>query len=134
MNVFAKLRAFLARGRPKPLDEWYFVTFDDQSVHVRAEPPGARAWSQSFTWDAVTRVCFKAEDPYASDDIYVFTTGRPESYVIPTEARGGPEFWSEVLRRRLFDPALAIEAATSAGGLYCWPADGPAARPAPRSR
>jgi hypothetical protein len=126
MNMLAKVRAFLARGRPKPLAEWFLVTFDDRSVHLRAEPPGAQAWSQSFAWDAVTRVCFKAEDMFASDGIYVFTTDRPESYVVPTEAHGGPEFWSEVLRRKLFDPALAIEAATSTGGLYCWPADEPA--------
>ena len=124
MNVLAKLRAFLTRGRPKPLKEWYFVTFDDRSVHIRAEPPGAEAWSQSFAWDNVIRVCFKAEDIFVSDGIYVFTSERPESYVIHTEASGGQDFWSEVLRRKLFDAGLAIEAAGSTGGLYCWPPGG----------
>jgi hypothetical protein len=121
MGVLSKLRSFLARGRPKPLDQWFFVTFDDKAVHMRAEPPGKPAWSQSFAWDAVIRVCFKAEDLLVSDGIYVFTTDRPESYVIPTEAQGGGELWSEILRRNLFDAALAIEAVGSTGGLYCWP-------------
>jgi hypothetical protein len=99
------------------------VTFDDRSVRVRAEPPGREPWSQEFAWDTVIRVCFKAEDMWVSDGIYVFTSGRPESYVIPTEASGGPEFWSEILRRKLFDAGLSLEAVKSPGGLYCWPPD-----------
>jgi hypothetical protein len=121
MSILSKLRAFLDRGRPKPLNEWFFVTFDDQAVHMRAEPHGKAAWSQSFRWDSVVRICFKAEDLFASDGIYVFTNERPESYVIPTEAHGGSELWSEILRRKLFDAALVIEAASLTGGLYCWP-------------
>lgn len=58
-----------------------------------------------------------------SDEIYVFTTQRPESYLIPTEAKGGGELWSEIMRRKLFDPELAIKAVTSIDTLYCWPAD-----------
>jgi hypothetical protein len=123
MNLFSRIRAFLARGRPKPNDEWFFVTFDEKAVYIRAEPDGKAAWSQDFAWDTVIRVCFKAEDMLVSDGIYVFTIKRPESYVIPTEAHGGGELWSEILRRKLFDAALAIEAAQSTGGLYCWPAN-----------
>jgi hypothetical protein len=121
MSVFSKVRAFLARGRPKPLHEWFSVTFDEQAVHMRADPPGKPPWSQSFRWDSVVRICFKAEDMFVPDGIYVFTNERPESYVIPTEAQGGGELWSEILRRKLFDAALAIDAARSTGGLYCWP-------------
>jgi hypothetical protein len=126
MSVFSRVRAFLARSRPKPLNEWFFVTFNDEGVHMQAEPPGKPAWSQEFAWNTVVRVCFKAEGMFVSDAIYLFTTDRPESYVIPTEAHGGGELWSEVLRRKLFDATLAIEAASSTGGLYCWPADRPA--------
>jgi len=57
------------------------------------------------------------------DDIYLFTHLRPESYVIPTEAHGGPELWNEIIERGLFDAKLAIEAATSVGGVFCWPPD-----------
>jgi hypothetical protein len=121
MSVLTKIRAFLARARPKPLDQWFFVTFDDQAIHVRAQPPGRTAWSQDVAWDSIIRICFKAEDLYVSDGIYIFTRERPESYVIPTEALGGAELWSEILRRKLFDARLAIEAAGSTGGLYCWP-------------
>jgi hypothetical protein len=121
MNVLSKLKNFFARRRPRPVSDWFAVSFDDRAVHMRAEPHGAAAWSQSFEWDKIIRVCFKAEDLLMSDGIYVFTSERPESYVIPTEAQGGQEFWSEILRRKLFDAELAIQAATSTGGLYCWP-------------
>jgi hypothetical protein len=124
MNVFSRIRTFLTRHKSKPLNEWFFVTFDDTAVHMRVEPPGRAAWSQDFRWDTVIRVCFKAEDFLVSDGIYLFTTERPESYVIPTEANGGGELWGEILRRGLFDAELAIEAAVSTGGLYCWPKEG----------
>jgi hypothetical protein len=121
MSVLSKLRAIFARRRPKPPNEWFFVTFDEQAVHLRVEPDGKAAWSHSFRWDSIIRICFKAEDLLVSDGIYVFTNERPESFVIPTEAHGGQALWSEILRRQLFDAALAIEAAGSTGGLYCWP-------------
>jgi hypothetical protein len=56
-----------------------------------------------------------------SDGIYVFTTLRPESFVIPAEASGGAALWNEIVRRGLFDAELAIEAASASEGLFCWP-------------
>ena len=105
----------------RPLDEWYFVTFDDEKVSIRAEPPGKEAWSAEFTWRSIERVCFKAEELYVSDGIYVFTSARPESYAIPIEANGGGELWGEILRRKLFDAELALEAVGSTAGVFCWP-------------
>ena len=105
----------------RPLDEWFFVTFDGERVSIRAEPPGKEAWSSEFTWRSVERVCFKAEGLDVSDGIYVFTSARPESYAIPIEAKGGAEFWDEILRRKLFDAELAIEAASATSGVFCWP-------------
>ena len=121
MGIFSKLRAFLKRGRPKPLCWWFIVTFDEQTVHMHAAPPGETPWSQSFRWDDIIRICFKAEGMCFSDGIYVFTSTRPESYVIPTESCGGAELWSEIVRRKLFDTELAVEMLCSFEGLYCWP-------------
>jgi len=104
-----------------PLHEWFFVTFDDRVVRMRVEPPDREPWDAEFTWASVVRVCFVAEDLYASDEIYVFTTQRPESYSIPTEAHGGADLWSEILRRKLFDAELAIEAAPTEGRLLTIP-------------
>jgi hypothetical protein len=119
--MIQKLRAFLSRRRPKPLSEWCFVTFDEEAIHVRAEPPGRAPWSIDLRWASITRVCFQANDLFASDEIYLFTAARPESWVVPTEASGGGELWQEIIRRALFDPELAIQAASSTGGVYCWP-------------
>jgi hypothetical protein len=103
------------------LDEWFVVSHDEVGVKMDVSPPGRRAWMDSFTWSAVKRVCFKCEGPEVSDGIYFFTSERSESYLIPTEASGGTELWSEILRRGLFDPELATRAAATGEGLFCWP-------------
>ena len=104
-----------------PLDEYFAVEFDDEVVRIDVSPPEGQARHQEFRWADIERVCFKAEGPILSDGIYVFTGTRPESYVIPVDARGGNAFWAEVIERRLFDANLAIEAASALEGLFCWP-------------
>jgi hypothetical protein len=100
---------------------WFRVTWDESTVRLEASPPDRQPWTQEFTWSSVIRVCFKCEGMLVSDGIYVYTSERSASYVVPTEASGGAEFWSEILRRGLFDAELAIRAASSAEGVFCWP-------------
>jgi len=57
----------------------------------------------------------------SSAPVSIFTSLRPESFVVPTEADGGSELWSEVLRRGLFDANLAGKANTSLGETFVWP-------------
>lgn len=121
MGFFDRFRGFGARREVRPLRDWFQVTFDESRIYISAEPPGRDSWSQDFPWASIERICFKAEGPYASDGIYLFTSERPESYVIPTEADGGTKLWEEVLRRGLFDSELAIEAASSVAGMFTWP-------------
>lgn len=120
MSIFSVLRAFLSRSSDKPISEWYSVSFNENSVRLEVEPPGKTPWTAEFSWANIVRVCFKADFPL-SDGIYIFTLGRSASYAIPIDAQGGGEFWSEILRRGLFDAGRAIEAATSVHGLFCWP-------------
>ena len=104
------------------LADWFKVEFDARVITISASPPGREAWCQKVRWDTVVRVCFEAEELLISDAIYLFTNLRPESYVVPTEARGGAELWGEILDRRLFDAELAIEAAAATSkSLFCWP-------------
>jgi hypothetical protein len=74
------------------MPDWFSVTFDDERVMISAEPPGKERWEQSFFWSEVIRVCFRSEGLLASDGLYVFTSQRPESFVIPIESPGGPAF------------------------------------------
>ena len=110
-----------SKRETKPLDAWFRVSWDTQRVTLDVAPPGRDAWVAEFAWDTISRVCFKAEGFELSDGVYVFTVLRPESYVIPIEADGGPAFWNEVIRRGLFDAELAIQAASAPEGLFCWP-------------
>jgi hypothetical protein len=122
MGILAKINAWFESRKPKPLDRWFFVSFDDSTVMIRATPPGKVPWEQSFPWSSVIRVCFKDEGLWASDGIYIFTSLRPESFVIPTEASGGSEFFGAIVGRGLFPPEVMAKAVASTdGGLYCWP-------------
>ena len=120
-GLLNRLRRFRARRRPGPLDQWFHVRFDDDGVELDVEPPGGEAWSARFPWSSIERIVFKAEDLRTSDGIYVFTSLRPESFVVPTEADGGGALWAEILRRRLFDVELTIEASASMEGTFVWP-------------
>lgn len=106
----------------RALDRWFRVAFDESGVTVDVAPPGGPGLTQSFAWASVIRVCLKLE-AFGEDGIYIFTSERPQSYVIPVQATGGGPFFDELLRRGLFAADLAIEAASATEGIFCWPAD-----------
>jgi hypothetical protein len=107
---------------PGPLDAWYNVRVDEKGITRDVHPRGREPWTDFVAWDKIIRVCFKtAVDFFNSDEIYIFTSERPESYVIPTEASGGLEAWNEIIRRGLFDAELAIKMASKSGKIACWP-------------
>lgn len=125
MGLFRFIRDLLTGRMNRPLSEWFTVEFDSDLVRVAADPPGRKPWSEQFSWSDIERICFKAEDFTTSDGIYVFTRLRPESFAIPVEARGGQDFWSEIINRGLFDAELAIQAASSPSGTFWWPSEPP---------
>ena len=126
MALLSEIRSWFASRKPQPPSQWFHVEFDESLVVMRATPPAKQSWDQSFPWSSVTRVCFKDEGPFASDGIYVFTSLRPESFVVPIEANGGDAFFQALVARGLFPEDLAGKAITSTdGGLYCWPLETP---------
>ena len=81
-------------------------------------------WNQEFFWGAVTRVCFSDGGISMSDIVFLEVQGLEKPAVVPTEARGGPEFMAELLRRGLFPQEIFKKAVTSTnGGTCCWPPD-----------
>ncbi|HEY9031950.1 MAG TPA: hypothetical protein VIM93_11360 [Kangiella sp.] len=121
--MIKKIKAWLkAREQSKKLENWFSVTWDNEYIYRHVAAPGKEPWSDKFRWSEIERICFEATDYMFSDDIYFFTTERQESYVIPTEAKGGGELWKLILDKNLFDAELAIKAVTSPGGMFCWPA------------
>jgi hypothetical protein len=111
----------LFKIHPSPdVSEWFTVQWDDKSVSLDARPPSRKPWTANFKWSDIQRVCFKAEDITCSDGICVFTSDRPESWVIPTEAKGGQDFLNELIERELFDAELLIKASCATEGIFCW--------------
>lgn len=105
------------------LSEWFRVSFSKTQIELNVEPPGREPWKSSIKWERIIRICFKSGDLLSSDEIFIFTDERPESWFIPTEASGGIEVWYEILKRGLFDAETAIKAATATNELFCCPED-----------
>jgi hypothetical protein len=122
VHILSRLDIVQEDGTADPFElGWHSATFDDHEIYIKAEPPGRKPWAQSIKWEDIIRVCLKLEPLEVSDGIYIFTSKRPESYVIPIEGNGGPELWDEIIHRGLFDAELAVEAASRLKGFYCWP-------------
>jgi len=109
----------------KKLDAWFHVSFNDEGISWNVAAPGGEPWTDFVSWGQIIRVCFKSAEFFLStDEIYIFSKERPESYVIPMEADGGSDVWNELITRDLFDAELAIKAASAGEGeLFCWPSD-----------
>jgi hypothetical protein len=103
------------------LEQWYQVSFDDRAVYRNVAPPGSQPWSDACTWEKIVRVCFRTGSLFESDEVYIFSSEREESYLIPTEAGGGRELVDELMRRGLFPAELMLEAMATEGQLFCWP-------------
>ena len=124
MNAFSPQVGFINKKNriPPPLEKWFKIELNADYVTIKASPPENDPWEQSFTWAAVTRVCFKNEEGLVSDAFYIFTTLRKESFIIPIDANGGKEFVQEIRKRGLFPEDITITAfASTEGGVYCWP-------------
>ncbi len=108
--------------KPGPLSSWYHVRFNDDGITRDVHPHGQEPWTDFVEWTKIIRICFKtAEEFYDVDELYIFTSERPESYLIPMEADGALELWNKIIDKGLFDARLAIELASSSGRLACWP-------------
>lgn len=101
--------------------EWYHVLISEDGFHLDVSPEQRKPWQEDVRWDDIIRVCFKAEDFGVSDGIYVFIKQRAASFAIPTEADGADLLMEELIKRKLFDAELMIEAASASTGVFCWP-------------
>jgi len=121
MRIFDALKRFRDSRRPKPFDEWFRVTFDEDEIRGVAEPPGGDSFEFVLPWTDIEKIVFLAEDLYFSDWICLFSRETSTSIDIPIEADGASDLWGEILRRGLFDRDLAGEAIRSLGGRFEWP-------------
>ena len=122
MNIIEVIKYFFnSKNDNLKLENWYFVKWDEDKIYRTVNPPFKKPWNDFLNWKDIQSISFEANDLYESDCIYIFIKDRKESFAIPTESNGGSDLWNEIIRRKLFDAELAIEAASSTGGLYTWP-------------
>jgi hypothetical protein len=120
--MFSVIRNWFGRVRTPRLNEQVSVSYDATEVRVLAAPGADSRWNQSFRWSNVRRVCFKDGGMLASDVIYISLKNPDTVMAIPTEARGGPEFFGALSERGLFPEAVWRKAVgDTSGGMHCWP-------------
>ena len=82
------------------LDSWYHVSFDDKYIYRKVSPPGKEKWSDKLKWSTIKRICYRTgSEFYETDEIYIFTFLREESYLIPMEAYGASELFNEIINK-----------------------------------
>lgn len=122
MVSLKSIKAWFLFKRPKPLSELLSVQFDDDKIKMlvlnRLDP----ALNQDFAWRDISRVCFKDEGLYSSDSIIIYLNGRELPVVVPSEAKGGSEFFGALTERGYFPEEVWRRAiGETSGGVHCWP-------------
>ena len=121
MSIFSSIKKWLELRRPRKLDELLAIEFDDEEVRIRVLERLEPGWNQSFRWGDVKRVCFKDEGLYSSDIVIIAVYGRENNIVIPTEARGGSDFFGAICDRGLLPENVWRKAmGDTSGGTHCW--------------
>ena len=102
--------------------DWSFITigFDENSFTIIFDKEGEEKWKKSYTWDSITKVCFKSYDYGAPHFCYLYFNDKPDEIIVPVESQDGcPEFWSELKAKRLFDPTKEKHAQHSTPEFNC---------------
>lgn len=122
MKLRARFRAWWDARKPLSLNKCLAVEFDADIVCVHVLQRISASWEQAFRWDEIVRVCFKDGGIYSSDILFIELRGREKPAVVPTEARGGSEFFADLCGRGLFPLDVMRSAIRETGGkTHCWP-------------
>lgn len=122
MTVWGRIRAGWNARKTLSLDKCLAVEFDAEGIRVLVLQRVSMNWEQAFRWDEIAKVCFKDGGIYRSDILFIELRDQEKPAVVPTEARGGSEFFGELCGRGLF-PLEVMRSAIreTGGGMHCWP-------------
>ncbi len=81
------------------------VSHDDNSFTIFFDKGGEEKWEKSYSWDSISKVCFKSYDYGAPHFCYLFFSDSPDEIILPVESQEGVvAFWEELKSKNLFDP------------------------------
>jgi len=96
------------------------VTFDENSFTVSFSKEGGENWEKSYSWDSISKVCFKSYDYGAPHFCYLFFNDSSDEIILPVETQKGcAEFWKEMKAKGLFDPNKEKHAQYSTPEFNC---------------
>lgn len=101
-QIVERLKSWWESRRPRDVSKCLLVEWDDVTVRVRVLEAFDDGWNQEFPWREITRVCFSDGGISMSDVVHLEIRRSDRPAVVLTEARGGPEFMAELLKRDLF--------------------------------
>jgi hypothetical protein len=80
------------------------VTHDENSFTVKFDKEGEK-WERSYSWDSISKVCFKSYDYGAPHFCYLFFSDSSDELILPVEEQEGVvAFWEALKAKGLFDP------------------------------
>lgn len=117
-----RLKAWWASRRPRKASDLLAIEFDEQEVRVRVLERLNPGFNRSFGWSEVERVCFQDGGLMSSDLLFIMVRGQEKPVIVPSEARGGAEFFGALCGRGLFPEQVWRKAiGDTSGGTHCWP-------------
>ena len=82
------------------------VTHDENSFTIFFDNMEDEKWQKTYTWDSISKVCFKSYDYGAPHFCYLFFNDSPDEIILPVEEQEGVvAFWEELKKKGLFDPS-----------------------------
>ena len=110
------------KKRQRELKKHYHVSWDKEVVFIKSQDPLLlQTNNSSFRWNNVERVCLEITRQRYSDELYIFTSCRLDAFIIPLDAKGGPEFMNTIIAKRLFDQNYITTKKYNNVGQYWWP-------------
>ncbi|MBN1331117.1 MAG: hypothetical protein JXA54_16715 [Candidatus Heimdallarchaeota archaeon] len=87
------------------------VSYNEETFTILYNKQGEENWKKSYTWKALTKVCFKSYDYGAPHFCYLYFKDNSDEIILPVEENDTcVAFWKELKKRGMFDPNKEIVA------------------------
>ena len=90
--------------RTKETDWSYItVTHNGDSFTVIFHEDRGESWKRTYSWNSISKVCFKSYDYGAPHFCYLYFSDNPDEIILPVEEQDGVvEFWETLKAKGLF--------------------------------
>lgn len=82
------------------------ITHNENSFTIFFDNKEDEKWEKTYSWDSISKVCFKSYDYGAPHFCYLFFSDSSDEIILPVEEQeGAVAFWEKLKAKGLFDPS-----------------------------